>query len=423
MGYTLITILGTGMFKPNLNGKGGYQETTYEFSDGFISKNTCLFMEALKEHNNPQVSKIIIVGTRTSSWYALTAFDSDLWWKIYEEVDNKNVRGGIQRDTIEELGKELNKDPKIGYELHVHAATFEPKTQEDIFNVYYKDVFLALSKQKGQKHLIIDITHGYRYLPVLMLQMLQLTESLLNIEDLRIVYGEYNAEEGKAYARDLTSFWQLYEANRDLQAFKKSFEGIGLARAIKNGSDKNKKLEDWIRSFSGVVKSNYCLLIGNAVNALKEIDLVEYGKQGAWQKELADFLKEEILDKIDTSKPLSRQIFAYSKVLNKRNLQIQAFIALKVTLEVFMAEKDNPEKNIGNYEYTKKGWEKLRKSHKDKEEELENLRSFRNQCAHGGDEKIRGNKFAPVLFSGGEYGYKSNYDKSQQVVAAIIGAK
>ncbi|MDR2143171.1 MAG: hypothetical protein LBP29_02245, partial [Treponema sp.] len=97
-GYTLITSLGTGMYQ------GGYEITIYQFPDEKKSEyRTSLFLEAIIRSNIWPIKKVILIGTRTTSWDALIPNrDSDenagLWQKILDECKNKEK--GISDESV-----------------------------------------------------------------------------------------------------------------------------------------------------------------------------------------------------------------------------------------------------------------------------------------------------------------------------------
>ncbi len=66
MPYTLISMIGTGMYK-TLKDFEGYKKTDYSFGGG-KHFNTRLFMQALLECKYKDINQIILLGTDTSSW-------------------------------------------------------------------------------------------------------------------------------------------------------------------------------------------------------------------------------------------------------------------------------------------------------------------------------------------------------------------
>ena len=96
--YTLITSLGTGMYKTEQS-SDGYRYTDYYFDDTNHFK-TRLFMEALIKTKYKNFDQIIIIGTKTSSWDALVNVENGaspesecLWETLYNECEGNNKSG------------------------------------------------------------------------------------------------------------------------------------------------------------------------------------------------------------------------------------------------------------------------------------------------------------------------------------------
>jgi hypothetical protein len=124
----LISSLGTGMYKDNK----GYSKTTYRFDDGAEVENS-IFLKALLQHDS-SIEKIIIVGTRTSSWDIFIEKDEALWLRIREACETPS---GISDEQFAEIRQALNDAfPKVEVVLKIHGAKLDADTAEDILDVY-----------------------------------------------------------------------------------------------------------------------------------------------------------------------------------------------------------------------------------------------------------------------------------------------
>ena len=90
MAYTLISMVGTGMYLNEITHEKEYRKTKYLFPDG-KEYTTRLFLEALTESHCREIEKIILVGTKTSNWGALIAEKDyetegvfELYGRLYE---------------------------------------------------------------------------------------------------------------------------------------------------------------------------------------------------------------------------------------------------------------------------------------------------------------------------------------------------
>ena len=113
MAYTLISFVGTGMYKE------GYRQTTYVFP-GDTKIQTHIFFNALLRAKYREVSKIVLVGTKTSGWDMLIDIADELWIKTCEAKE----RDGVSGELIVEIEKYLS--DKIHYsQYQIHYRTNE----------------------------------------------------------------------------------------------------------------------------------------------------------------------------------------------------------------------------------------------------------------------------------------------------------
>ena len=184
MPYTLISSVGTGMYKD------GYRQTTYTFPDGKTFE-TRLFLEAILKCKYREIDSVILVGTQTSSWDALVdnSIDNDLWEQVFSATNQGEGIDGAN-PLIHRLEEYLsNRFANIKFIIKIHTDKVDFDTAESIFKTYNS----LVPTIKKENHVLFDITHGFRSMPILLYQALQYSftqsESLQNVE---LVYGEYN---------------------------------------------------------------------------------------------------------------------------------------------------------------------------------------------------------------------------------------
>lgn len=157
---TLVTFIGKGEAATNASADP-YQRTTYQFADG-RSLTSTFFGEALSQHQQPTV--IHVFGTRTSSWRAL-AWDSlqDIELATRLEAVEKT---GVTDDLVAELARALS----TTWGSAVTCRCISEDNHLDTVALIYRS--LSITDQN-----LLDLTHGYRFMPMLALAAVQICDA------------------------------------------------------------------------------------------------------------------------------------------------------------------------------------------------------------------------------------------------------
>lgn len=369
MAYTLISFVGTGMYKE------GYRQTTYVFP-GDTKIQTHIFFNALLRAKYREVSKIVLVGTKTSGWDMLIDIADELWIKTCEAKE----RDGVSGELIVEIEKYLSDKIHIPVIIKCHSDVIDNNTSLDIFNLYN-----SIVPEITDENILFDITHGFRSMPILLYQALQFSISQnQKIKNVEIVYGEYIESEKESYVRNLSNYWKYSQISDAFNLFKEKLDGVKLAAFIEPEWKEGAKA---IRRLSEIVQTNFSLQIvevGKQINnALKKYP--ENAPQ--WLDDIRVYLSQ--IHKTISADSVHMALYNYAVFLYERKLNVQAIVALQIAVESFIAERENKPEMVGNYEWWQtEGRGKLneikRRNHKEIKIPLTNLEAFRNQIAHGG---------------------------------------
>jgi len=399
MAYTLISSVGTGMYKE------GYRKTVYCFPSG-EKIETHIFLNALLKNKYRDISKIILVGTVTSGWDMLIDFDDELWVKVYEAKENDSIDQSIISEIEIYLSNKLNIPVVIKY----HTDKIVNDTSEEIFNLYS-----SIIPEITDENILFDITHGFRSMPILLYQALQFSISQNpKIKNVELVYGEYIESKKESYVRDLSNYWRYSQISDALNVFKTKLDGYKLAELIEDEWTEGSKA---IKRLSDVVQTNFSLQIIEVSKQIKNA-LKKYPTNAPnWLEDIKSFL-EEILNCV-TSNSMYLSLYKYAEFLFERKLNVQAIITLQVAVETYIAEINNCEDMIGNYDW----WQsegrallnKIKKNDwKNIGNPLTNLEGFRNQIAHGGGSNRKGNPPSaaniPDIYKSGIRGIKNLFN-------------
>jgi CRISPR-associated Csx2 family protein len=409
-GYTLITSIGTGMYKKiNKDKKDGseekekYIDTVYQFPDGKKQPPTNIFLKAILEAEYwTPIKKVILVGTTSSSWDVLIPYKTDFWRKVLDEC-KMNAFSDESKNELELKLSELYNN--IKFEIVVHTNEF---TEENVLTVFNK--YLDIPKLiEPETKILFDITHGFRSMPLLILQSLQVNASKIYGRKVVLIYGEFIDKEKISLVRDLSEYWEYYEISLAIKMFEDKLNGKVLAKKIerywKKGSECLIKLSD-------IVECNFSLQICEVLKDIKDA-LKDYSEEGKllWVndvRERLDKIYKELQTYSHENYPIAKTVWKYSKLLRTKNLVTQAVIALQVVVETSIAEKyaKNDPSKIGDYSwyngyFNKKksikvngiGETKLNnicKKNKELGDTLDELEIQRNNIAHGGGKNKKG---------------------------------
>ena len=418
MTYTLISCVGTGMFFNEKTKEKEYRETTYKFPNG-EEKTTKLFLEALISSNYRKIGQIILIGTKTSNWGALIKEADcnksdevlDLYSRLY---DNDKNELGIDNNDIPLLEKYLEQRFSVPVIIRAPALSIDEDSSEKLFTLYN-----ALSdKINSQNNILFDITHSFRSIPLLVYQALNFSFGNANInKTVELVYGEFVPSKKISYVRNLSKYWKFSQITDAVSIFINKLDGFKLAVLIE---DKWKDGARVVKRISEIVQTNFSLQVFDIFKQIKNILAKEPPSDEVWVKTIIDFFKEiySLYDKDSHSKTL----YNYSKFLYKHNLNVQAIIALQITVEACIVEKySDVQTYLGDWDW----WQECGKGElsntlhkldwKTIGEPLLKLEYFRNQIAHGGGRDKKTKEFPSVsnikgIYERGEKGVKKLFE-------------
>jgi len=406
-----------GLARRNEKDSEGYLRTPYEFEDGQTIE-TSIFTEALIKHNKPEISECILIGTRSSSWGSLIeryAFEEDICIDLYDAVEKQFSDSYIQDDTLSELDTALQLIWGIPVRCVAHKEEISSENVLDILFQYARNVYRTTNLD-----LLLDITHGFRSMPVILMSAIQLLDSTL-MENLKIdiIYGEIRPN-GNSKVRYLDSVWHATSFARALRLFNDSLESELLAEYL---------IDEWpegaraIERLTTVLQSNFYTRLDECLaqmkNAMSKLKLEEAESEYI---RIAHSSIENVYQRLRKPETKSSRVFAAAKEFAARNNFAKAIMYLYFTLELLALEETGDLPEIGNYKVTKKSLETFRKRYEKTnppkcfKRHYWKLIATRNAIAHGG-------------FAGGKGGLpdvqnlKKSYYRYQGLIESIIAGR
>ena len=281
MSKILISFLGTGALKPDTDNNAPssserqYRTARYRFNNGDIKEHTFV-AAALAEHSN--IDKIILIGTVHSMWEEVYRYftekdgkqiDEDKYFEILEHCDKAGHSSSLDIPYKKLIERSIGKDAQI---ILIKYGITDEEIQENINTV------LAIEEELNEKdELVVDITHSFRSLPILLMNLLIYLQTVSR-KDIRIshvYYGmiEVSKELGYTPVTELGSMLDISRWITGAYAFENYGNAYQIADLIES---ENKSVSERLRRFSNLMNLNHLGLLQKEVKNLKAIRNTKY---------------------------------------------------------------------------------------------------------------------------------------------------
>lgn len=207
----LLSIIGIGR---NQSGKG-YIKTKYKFENG-QTYETAFFGSALYRYlsHEKTIDKWYIFGTDKSSWSEIIdTIDEDyknnleeLYYKVWDEE-----RSGISKNTLNEWQEKLS-----NYIPGIELINIDPLDYK-----FYVE-FLIKNLPDDELYIILDITHGYRFMPFILSFSIMYIKNFKKIVDLDIYYGALEMKGDEAPVIKIDFINELFKLTTSYEIYKYS---------------------------------------------------------------------------------------------------------------------------------------------------------------------------------------------------------
>jgi len=228
MSHILITFLGKV-----IKDGGRYEEVSYRFDNGQTYTKS-FFGLALLEHlqaSDTKPDKLVVLGTTGSMWDAFFEVDEELmeehedeYYALNELIDDNADKPPTEKQAEELepyfvlLQKELTQYLKIPCEFHLIPYGRKQEEQTEILKIMADCV-------TNEDKVTLDITHGLRHLPMLVVLSAMYLKVVKAVEVAGIYYGAKDMQhletEDVAPALDLSGLLQIAEWVTALNSFDK----------------------------------------------------------------------------------------------------------------------------------------------------------------------------------------------------------
>lgn len=217
MSHTLITFLGKGQKQD-----GGYRQATYQFPGGNQRTSPYFGLALLEELSTSiaPVDHLLVLGTASSIWDALLSDemeDSDLWIDLSGRVEKGTVDDTLLSHVASDVQQSMHKRQLTG-KVTLRTIPFARNDREQ--TTILQQMADCVS---GGDLVSLDITHGFRSLPMLGLVSAMFLKQLKHARIGGIYYGALEmAESGITPVIRLDGLLSLLEWLGAISAFRAS---------------------------------------------------------------------------------------------------------------------------------------------------------------------------------------------------------
>lgn len=378
MNTTLICFLGRAPKDTH-----GYRTTKYLFEDGSNTQPVAFFGWTLQQRIKP--SRMVILGTAGSMWDHLFEADNDFGEQAAEErlalmeaCEQKAVTQTMLDGLTEPLANHL------GCEVSLQLISYARTEAEQV------DFLHTMARQVpagGEVHL--DVTHGFRHLPMLgFLAALYLRISH-QAEIKRIWYGAYDPDTQEAPVHDLSGLLKIADAFQVLSGFAKDGDYSALVPLFKDSG-----LSD--DTFNALGKAAYYENILNISAATGEVRRVIQGLEQVREDHESSLLlpvMKQRFEWLEQQKQFEKQTHLARQALERKDYLRSILYAYEAVITRLCQQEGVEVEKYDARESVRKSYEqglKDAKAYGGSDYQL--LKNLRNQVAHGtrgGEGKIQ----------------------------------
>lgn len=371
---TLLTFLGGNRGKDP--SKPTYTPARYQFPDEAVEE-TDYFAEALRRQGS--FAQIVILGSRTSIWekLAVEAEEEALGWKILEQVDESGGGKGITEENLRQLQEALASHWQQDVLLYAGEPSITAENAQQEMMRY-----VQVLKQVTGQEILLDFTHSFRSMPMLLNSALQFWQALQpNPIPVRLVYGELN-HHGTSPVHFLNDIQTTQQVARAVRLFFEKLDGTELATQVQEFWPSGEKA---LNEITLRLQENRLNQMEQPLRQLRNSLQKMANPAGAppWFVPVKVQLTEWVGRVLGETLPIT--LWNLAEELARNGLMAQAVIALdEALLEAILSAQKQSASELTSEEMKERFREAMQALDLQRSQELWQLHHLRNYVAHGG---------------------------------------
>jgi CRISPR-associated Csx2 family protein len=371
---TLITFLGGNRGKDP--SQPTYAPARYQFP-GAAVEETDYFAEALRRQRS--FAQVVVLGSRTSIWEKLAddAGDEDLALAILEQTEERRGGAGICDAHLQQLQERMTQRWQQDVLLYAgEVSVTAENAQQEMLR------YVEVLQQVTGDEVLLDFTHGFRSMPMLLNSALQFWQALRPRPlPVRLVYGELNRH-GPSPVHFLDDIQTTQQVARAVRLFFEKLDGTELATQVQEFWPSGQKA---LAEITLRLQENRLNQMEQPLRQLRNSLEKMANPAGAppWFAPVKVQLTEWVESLLGKTLPVT--LWNLAKELAQNGLMAQAVIALdEALLEAILSAQKQSASELTSEEMKDRFREAMQALDPQRSQELWQLHHLRNYVAHGG---------------------------------------
>ena len=203
---TLISFLGGG------KQGGSYRTTDYQFTDGEIYADERYFGLVLTKKIKPK--KLILLGTSGSMWDVFFEAGLDDYTKEWSDLSDAVQRDAVTIELLRPFESFLTE--QLGMQVSCQLIDYAKHAEGQVSILQKLHDLLDQNEQ-----VVIDVTHGFRHLPMIALVAARYLQVIKNVYIQHIYYASYSPEHKISEVLELRGLLDMLDWVTALETFDK----------------------------------------------------------------------------------------------------------------------------------------------------------------------------------------------------------
>lgn len=351
MAKVLISFLGTG---PDNKDKGRaerqYRPATYHIEDTDY-KDTSFVAEAIASHY--KVDKIILIGTTKSMWERVyevfctkqgIEINEEYWMELTSFCDNASHKTLLSDfPKKEKLEDAIGKGSKI---IPIHYGLNEQELNANATYILGIENYL----NKGEE-LIVDITHGFRSLPLYIMNLLVYLQNVSSkqVKISHILYGmlDITREIGYTPVIELSGLLEQNEWITGAYSFKEFGNSYKVSELLTQ-TPTSKSAASLLNSFSDTMNLNHMVGIRQQSQRLSSLDYTSMGTMANFiiPQVVSDFKKKFLANSSVSNALFQLRVTRWHFDHRNYSSAYMAFVETLITYYCEVQAEDWKDKNV-----------------------------------------------------------------------------
>ena len=355
---TLVSFLGKGRADPQT----GYRTATYRFDEGF-ARTVPFFGLALTEYLKPD--RLVLVGTSGSMWDVFFERNAN-------EADALALIDAVEKNQVDDamlLKHSVKLEQELGMPVQCVLIPYARDTREQI-----EVLTLLAARVREGENLCLDVTHGFRHLPMLALVAARYLSHVSKVTVSELYYGALEMTEpgGETPVLRLSGLLRMLDWVEALTTYDKDGDyGVFAPLLEADGMEPNRT--------SLLEKAAFFEQTSNPVKAREALSSV-FPSIEKHQGGLSDLFKQELIKRVNWFRDPERYQWeaslARASLARSDYLRAATFMFESVSTQAVIFKKLG---DPNDHDNRKEAYRQMKKGNNN----AKKLEYLRNALAHG----------------------------------------